>query len=180
MAIAPASSAGTYDYVVYTEEVCERMSILEELLQEAGATYDVRLEDCGDSLYARMGHVIVAISEFKMIKNETMDTPDTCRARHLEDGLVPTNDVASTLTALATPPDGGGEGGDAPVLLGGFVQSFSLDGLMIYWCGDLLKLVPADPDQLPYYLDPRVCCYVLHRNDDLGLLEIWFSNNLPV
>jgi hypothetical protein len=181
MAFSPASSsAGTYDYVVYTEEVCQPMSMLEALLQEAGGMYDVRLEDCGDSLYARMGHVIVAISEFKMIKNDALEAPDTCRDRHLEDGLVPTNDVASTLAALATPPDGGGEGGDAPAILGGFVQSFSLDGLMIYWCDDRLKLVPADADRAPYYLDPRVCCYVLHRNDDLGLLEIWFSNNLPV
>jgi hypothetical protein len=175
---APATAMlATFDYVVHAEEFCQPMSLLDSLLRATEGKHDVQLSHCGNAIYARMGHVIVAISEFKPILT---GKSEDCDSIHEHEGLVPAFDLAGALAALDMPPSGGGEGADEPGTHGTFLAGLPYEGLSIYLCGDRLKLVPADPDYLPYYLDPLRCCYILHRNDGLGLLEIWFSDALSV
>lgn len=174
IAFAPAVNLpGTLDYIVYSEAGCKPMSLLDSLLRVAEGKYDVQLTHCGNSLYARMGHVIVAISEFKPI----LSKPRDCDTLHVQKGWIPAHDLAGALAALTMPPGGGAKGADAPVQEGLFLHGLPDAGLSIYLCGDRIKLVPADQDHSPYYLDPTRCCYVLRRNVALGLLEIWFSKD---
>jgi hypothetical protein len=169
--VSPASNAGSYEYVLYSEEVCAPVTVLDSLLAQDDSRKDIHLAHCGDSLYARMGHVVVAISEIKAIQVEPASLPDTCRSKHINEGLVPTDDVASTLAELATEPDA-----DEPATPGVLVYTLPYPGLRIYQCGDLLKFVPESPEVSPFYLNPLRCCYVLRRNVDSGLLEIYFSD----
>lgn len=158
---AQSPLGGTIDVVRIDEIPCERLSLLESLMKSDSIDQGIFLEPCGDTVYARIGHVIVAISELRMIGPLPGNRPPCDKDK--DHKLIRTYDLPTTLTALNTSPVVESSGEASGNTLSDDCPTFVLDGFAIWLCGDVIQFTGADADgrEVTFSLDLSAHTYFL-------------------